>query len=97
MLATQLIAKVRDRFQVELSLRCLFQSPTVASLAVAIAQAKSQQSPEPLISLPAIAPDPQNRYQPFPLNEMQQAYWIGRNSLFEMGNVAIHGLSAIAY
>ncbi|MEG3902161.1 amino acid adenylation domain-containing protein [Microcoleus sp. B4-C5] len=91
LLATQLIAKVRDRFQVELSLRCLFQSPTVASLAVAIAQAKSQQSPEPLISLPAIAPDPQNRYQPFPLNEMQQAYWIGRNSFFEMGNVAIHG------
>ncbi|MEG4248113.1 amino acid adenylation domain-containing protein [Microcoleus sp. Pol10D4] len=91
LLATQLIAKVRDRFQVELSLRCLFQSPTVASLAVAIAQAKSQQSPEPLISLPAIAPDPQNRYKPFPLNEMQQAYWIGRNSFFEMGNVAIHG------
>ncbi|MBE9120384.1 amino acid adenylation domain-containing protein [Tychonema sp. LEGE 07199] len=91
LLATQLIAKVRDRFQVELSLRCLFQSPTVASLAVAIAQAKSQQSPEPLISLPAIAPDAQNRYQPFPLNEMQQAYWIGRNSFFEMGNVAIHG------
>ncbi|MEG4028416.1 MULTISPECIES: amino acid adenylation domain-containing protein [unclassified Microcoleus] len=91
LLATQLIAKVRDRFQVELSLRCLFQSPTVASLAVAIAQAKSQQSPEPLISLPAIAPAPQNRYQPFPLNEMQQAYWIGRNSFFEMGNVAIHG------
>ncbi|MEG4815829.1 amino acid adenylation domain-containing protein [Microcoleus sp. K5-D4] len=91
LLATQLIAKVRDRFQVELSLRCLFQSPTVASLAVAIAQAKSQQSHEPLISLPAIAPDPQNRYQPFPLNEMQQAYWIGRNSFLEMGNVAIHG------
>ncbi|MEG4215636.1 amino acid adenylation domain-containing protein [Microcoleus sp. Pol14C6] len=91
LLATQLIAKVRDRFQVELSLRCLFQSPTVASLAVAIAQAKSQQSREPLISLPAIAPDPQNRYKPFPLNEMQQAYWIGRNSFFEMGNVAIHG------
>lgn len=91
LLATQLIAKVRDRFQVELSLRCLFQSPTVASLAAAIAQAKSQQSPEPLISVPAIAPDPQNRYKPFPLNEMQQAYWIGRNSFFEMGNVAIHG------
>ncbi|MEG4072283.1 amino acid adenylation domain-containing protein [Microcoleus sp. Pol14C2] len=91
LLATQLIAKVRDRFHVELSLRCLFQSPSVASLAVAIAQAKSQQSPEPLISLPAIAPDPHNRYQPFPLNEMQQAYWIGRNSFFEMGNVAIHG------
>lgn len=91
LLATQLIAKVRDRFQVELSLRCLFQSPTVASLAATIAETKSEPDQEPIKLLPAIAPDPQNRYQPFPLNEMQQAYWIGRNSFFEMGNVAIHG------
>ncbi|MEG4987496.1 amino acid adenylation domain-containing protein [Microcoleus sp. BR0-C5] len=91
LLATQLIAKVRDRFQVELSLRCLFQSPTVASLAATIAETKSEPYQEPIKLLPTIAPDPQNRYKPFPLNEMQQAYWIGRNSFFEMGNVAIHG------
>ncbi|MEG4838969.1 amino acid adenylation domain-containing protein [Microcoleus sp. B9-D4] len=91
LLATQLIAKVRDRFQVELSLRCLFQSPTVASLAATIAETKSEPDQQPIKLLPTIAPDPQNRYQPFPLNEMQQAYWIGRNSFFEMGNVAIHG------
>ncbi|AFZ09439.1 amino acid adenylation domain protein [Oscillatoria nigro-viridis PCC 7112] len=91
LLATQLIAKVRDRFQVELSLRCLFQSPTVASLAATIAKTKSEPDREPIKLLPTIAPDPQNRYKPFPLNEMQQAYWIGRNSFFEMGNVAIHG------
>ncbi|MEG5026528.1 amino acid adenylation domain-containing protein [Microcoleus sp. AT8-B1] len=91
LLATQLIAKVRDRFQVELSLRCLFQSPTVASLAATIAETKSEPDRQPIKLLPTIAPDPQNRYKPFPLNEMQQAYWIGRNSFFEMGNVAIHG------
>jgi amino acid adenylation domain-containing protein len=93
LLATQLIAKVREAFQVELPLRSLFQSPTVKSLALAIAIAKAQQAIEPraLVQLPAIVPDPQNRCKPFPLNEMQQAYWIGRNSFFEMGNVAIHG------
>ncbi|MDP8934422.1 MAG: AMP-binding protein, partial [Cyanobacteriota bacterium] len=93
LLATQLIAKVREAFQVELPLRSLFQSPTVESLALAIAIAKAQQAIEPraLVQLPAIVPDPQNRCEPFPLNEMQQAYWIGRNSFFEMGNVAIHG------
>ncbi len=93
LLAAQLVAKVRETFQVELPLRSLFQSPTVESLAEAIARAKAQQALEPrtLAQLPAIAPDPHNRYQPFPLNEMQQAYWIGRNSFFEMGNVAIHG------
>ncbi|MEG4588313.1 amino acid adenylation domain-containing protein [Microcoleus sp. MOSTC5] len=93
LLATQLIAKVRETFQVELPLRSLFQSPTVESLAEAIAIAKAQQAIEsrPIAQLPAIVPDPQNRCEPFPLNEMQQAYWIGRNSFFEMGNVAIHG------
>jgi len=93
LLATQLIAKVREAFQVELPLRSLFQSPTVESLAEAIAIAKGQQAIEsrPLAQLPAIVPDPQNRWEPFPLNEMQQAYWIGRNNFFEMGNVAIHG------
>ncbi|MEG4490504.1 amino acid adenylation domain-containing protein [Microcoleus sp. D3_18_C4] len=93
LLATQLIAKVRETFQVELPLRSLFQSPTVESLAEAIAIAKAQQAIEsrPIAQLPEIVPDPQNRWEPFPLNEMQQAYWIGRNSFFEMGNVAIHG------
>ncbi|HEY9810222.1 MAG TPA: amino acid adenylation domain-containing protein [Halomicronema sp.] len=90
LLATQLIAKVRDLFQVELSLRSLFQSPTVASLAAVIADEKKEEK-EPIFSLPVITPDVENRYQTFPLNEMQQAYWIGRNSFFEMGNVAIHG------
>ena len=40
--------------------------------------------------LPTLTPNLAERYEPFPLNEMQQAYWIGRNSFFEGGNVAIH-------
>ncbi|MBW4649609.1 MAG: amino acid adenylation domain-containing protein [Kastovskya adunca ATA6-11-RM4] len=40
--------------------------------------------------LPTLTPNLAERHQPFPLNEMQQAYWIGRNSFFEGGNVAIH-------
>ncbi len=48
-------------------------------------------SPQQLAqTLPQIVPKPEQRYQPFPLNEMQQAYWLGRNNFFEMGNVAIH-------
>jgi amino acid adenylation domain-containing protein len=37
-----------------------------------------------------IIPDNENRYQPFPLNDVQHAYWIGRQSSFDLGNVSTH-------
>jgi amino acid adenylation domain-containing protein len=37
-----------------------------------------------------IVPNPDQRYQPFPLTEVQQAYWIGRSETFELGNVSAH-------
>ena len=40
--------------------------------------------------LSPLVPDPKGRHQPFPLNDMQQAYWIGRTGSFDMGNVSIH-------
>lgn len=40
--------------------------------------------------LPQIVPAPEQRYQPFPLTEMQQAYWLGRSGNFELGNIATH-------
>lgn len=33
---------------------------------------------------------PQARSEPFPLNDIQQAYWVGRDQAFELGNVAAH-------
>jgi yersiniabactin nonribosomal peptide synthetase len=38
----------------------------------------------------AIVPDLEHRYDPFPLTETQQAYWLGRDTAYELGNVAAH-------
>ncbi len=37
-----------------------------------------------------IQANPDQRYHPFPLSDMQQAYWLGQSNLFELGNVAAH-------
>jgi hypothetical protein len=41
-------------------------------------------------TLPQIIPDPQQLHQPFPLTDIQHAYWIGRIGALELGNVACH-------
>jgi len=40
--------------------------------------------------MPQLVPDPAGRAEPFPLTDLQQAYWLGRDSAMEMGNVATH-------
>nr|DAB41917.1 TPA_exp: ArzO - NRPS (Cy, A, Ox, PCP) [Fischerella sp. PCC 9339] len=41
-------------------------------------------------SLPSVVPAPDKRYDPFPLTDIQYAYWIGRNEIYELGNVVTH-------
>ncbi|MEM8640789.1 MAG: amino acid adenylation domain-containing protein [Cyanobacteria bacterium P01_G01_bin.54] len=41
--------------------------------------------------LPTIVPDRPSRHEPFPLTDMQHAFWIGRSGVLELGNVSNHG------
>ncbi|HEV7673039.1 MAG TPA: amino acid adenylation domain-containing protein [Candidatus Angelobacter sp.] len=40
--------------------------------------------------LQQIVPDPAKRYEAFPLNDVQHAYWIGRSAHIELGAVSTH-------
>ncbi|WP_194912058.1 non-ribosomal peptide synthetase [Catenulispora rubra] len=37
-----------------------------------------------------VSPDPANRHEPFPLTDLQHAYWVGRSSAIDLGGVACH-------
>src|SRR5215510_7031316 len=41
--------------------------------------------------LPRVEPMGEQKYEPFALTDVQQAYWVGRQSGFHLGNVAAHG------
>lgn len=47
--------------------------------------AAPRQAPAPLP-----AADPARRHDPFPLTELQRAYFVGRSASFELGGVSIH-------
>ncbi|ERN42089.1 amino acid adenylation domain protein [Rubidibacter lacunae KORDI 51-2] len=68
-------------------LAAFLASPTIAALADGIVVGLEDSTP---VDLPELKPDVDNRHQPFPLNEIQQAYWLGRSASFELGNVAAH-------
>ena len=57
-----------------------------ALLALRLSGAKGQDS----LLLPQILPDPQHRYEPFPLSDIQEAYLIGRSEGVELGNISCH-------
>ncbi|MTI11590.1 condensation domain-containing protein, partial [Sansalvadorimonas verongulae] len=60
---------------------------SVARLAHHIDQTGTDEA----LALPQVSPDPDHALAPFPLNPIQQAYWLGRQSGFELGQVAAQG------
>ncbi|GGL14141.1 non-ribosomal peptide synthetase [Planomonospora parontospora] len=90
LLAFRLIDEVRTAFAVELSLPDLYRSPTVAGLAELVTTSRTTGRSD-FAGMSAIEPDPENRFQPFPLTECQQALWVGRGDAVDLGNVGCHG------
>ncbi|MEO7579557.1 MAG: amino acid adenylation domain-containing protein, partial [Massilia sp.] len=92
LLAFQLVAKIREAFRVEIVLQTLFINPTIAGLARAISELQGTAAAydATINALPVVITDPASRHLPFALTEVQQAYWLGRNEVFEFGNVTTH-------
>jgi acyl carrier protein len=91
LLAAKLLVRLREETECEVSMRTLFESPTVAQLAAAISDCDdSPTQSSDYRATPQLIPDRNHWHEPFPLADMQQAYWIGRSEEFELGGVATH-------
>jgi amino acid adenylation domain-containing protein len=59
-----------------------------AVLAMRISAAKKPKEGQGSRALPQVQPDPERRYEPFPLSDIQQAYLIGSSESVELGNIS---------
>ncbi|WYM00562.1 MAG: amino acid adenylation domain-containing protein [Gloeotrichia echinulata CP02] len=95
LLAIQIISNVRESFEVQIPLQKLFQASTVANFASVIAEHQGKQ--QEFSNYPDAVPIPEEWYEPFPLTDIQEAYWVGRNELFDMGNVSTHSYDELEF
>src|SRR6185437_862058 len=93
LLATRLVHAINQRMSAQLSLRDLFRNPVLADLAAQLDRADTDAAAA--YRFDQLVPDPAGRHQPFPLTEIQQAYWVGRDSTIELGGVGAHGYSEL--
>lgn len=87
--ATALLHRLRQRTGKPVELRDLFAAPSVVSLAHLL-DGRQGDTRDRLTADAGVVPRPQEWYDPFPLTEVQQAYWIGRRADLVLGNVATH-------
>ena len=65
-------------------------SPKKRELLLQRLSAQRKLDSAPGSELAPIAPQPEEWHAPFPLTDMQQAYWVGRSSAFQLGNAATY-------
>ena len=93
LLATRLAAEIRKAFSVALPLDALFLRPAFADVASFVEEARLRNARKdaiPAPALPELTPRGEPLTAPFPLTDIQHAYWIGRTGAYELGNVSSH-------
>ena len=93
LLGINIVAQTEAALQRAIPLRYLFQAPTIAEFAALLDTSAGEAAAA--TPRPTLVPAPQQRYDPFPLTDIQQAYVLGRHQGFELGNVATHGYREI--
>ncbi|MBI9090212.1 MAG: amino acid adenylation domain-containing protein [Desulfobacterium sp.] len=88
LIATRIVSRISRSFEIPFTLPMLFENSTIAALSQKIDLLRNHEENQGGSPLPGIAFHPRDRCQPFPMTSVQEAYWIGRNTVFELGNTS---------
>ncbi|MEV3963359.1 amino acid adenylation domain-containing protein [Nocardia sp. NPDC050193] len=83
LLATRVIRRLLAVGVAGAALAPLFGTPTLAAYAATLTPGAAPAPPE-------ITADPGRRHEPFPLTDIQVAYWLGRSGDFDLGGIGAH-------
>ncbi|MEU8029626.1 amino acid adenylation domain-containing protein [Streptomyces sp. NPDC049099] len=84
LLATRMIARLRADGFGEVRLADLFTHPGLADFAACLNPDSTPRTAR------AVTADPEHRHEPFPLTDVQRAYWLGRGEDFTLGGIGCH-------
>lgn len=93
LLITQTILLIRDRVKVDITVAEFIDAATLYDLLHIIEEKKRQSSGQIGIEsaqfkLPSISHDKTHRFEPFPMSDIQQAYYLGRSGYFELSDMS---------
>jgi SagB-type dehydrogenase family enzyme len=92
LLATRLSSRLREAHGIELKLEYVFDHPQIGELLLEIErlERERQGAPRAPHAQPLVA-SASEAALPFPLTDVQYAYWLGRSRAFALGGVACQG------
>ncbi|KPC62700.1 non-ribosomal peptide synthetase [Streptomyces chattanoogensis] len=85
LLATRLVGRLRAEGFADIKLTELFAHPVLADFA-AVLRLSDESAREHRL----LVADPARRHEPFPLTDVQRAYWLGRDEGFTLGGIGCH-------
>jgi len=87
LLAMQLLNELKNKYGINLRFIDFIEHSSVNEVAALVENYRKPNTPE--LYTYALMREPDKRYEPFMLNDMQQSYLLGRNDLY-LGNVPTH-------
>jgi len=88
LLATKIKIRADKELKTEVPLDLIFKYPVFQDYAASIGKLNNDKAEQK--RLPNVTYQPMERYEPFPLTDVQQSYWIGQNGGYELGDVSSH-------